>query len=96
MCFEALEQTLRLRLVSGPVDKKFFFSWGIDCPVQYVGARAMHEFFFENLRNPARNRSAGLMLHFCPGQLNSIHRDTIYCINQHIPNSLKKLFISRS
>ena len=25
MCFEALEQTLRLRLVSGPVDKKFFF-----------------------------------------------------------------------
>jgi hypothetical protein len=25
VCFEALEQTLRLRLVSGPVDKKFFF-----------------------------------------------------------------------
>ena len=25
MRFEALEQTLRLRLVSGPVDKKFFF-----------------------------------------------------------------------
>ena len=25
MHFEALEQTLRLRLVSGPVDKKFFF-----------------------------------------------------------------------
>ena len=24
MHFEALEQTLRLRLVSGPVDKKFF------------------------------------------------------------------------
>jgi hypothetical protein len=23
--FEALEQTLRLRLVSGPVDKKFFY-----------------------------------------------------------------------
>ena len=23
--FEALEQTLRLRLVSGPVDRKFFF-----------------------------------------------------------------------
>jgi hypothetical protein len=23
--FEALEQTLRLRLISGPVDKKFFF-----------------------------------------------------------------------
>ena len=28
--FEALEQTLRLRLVSGPVDKiKYFFSFGI-------------------------------------------------------------------
>ena len=26
--FEALEQTLRLRVVSGPVDKKFFFSHG--------------------------------------------------------------------
>ena len=26
--FEALEQTLRLRLVSGPVDKKFFFLMG--------------------------------------------------------------------
>jgi hypothetical protein len=24
--FEALEQTLRLRLVSGPVDKKFFLN----------------------------------------------------------------------
>ena len=28
MHFEALEQTLRLRLVSGPVDKKFFFLMG--------------------------------------------------------------------
>jgi hypothetical protein len=34
--FEAFEQTLRLRLVSGPVDKKFFFLWGIACPVQHV------------------------------------------------------------
>jgi hypothetical protein len=34
--FEVLEQTLRLRVVSGPVDKKFFFSWGIACPIQYV------------------------------------------------------------
>ena len=32
--FEAFEQTLRLRLVSGPVDKKFFFLWGLGCPVQ--------------------------------------------------------------
>ena len=28
MRFEVLEQTLRLRLVSGPVDKKFFFLMG--------------------------------------------------------------------
>jgi hypothetical protein len=28
VCFEAFEQTLRLRLVSGPVDKKFFFLVG--------------------------------------------------------------------
>ena len=33
--FEALDQTLRLRLVSGPVDKKFFLSVGIACPIQY-------------------------------------------------------------
>ena len=32
--FEAFEQTLRLRLVSGPVDRKFFFSFGIACPIQ--------------------------------------------------------------
>jgi hypothetical protein len=32
--FEALEQTLRLHVVSGPVDKKFLFSFGIACPVQ--------------------------------------------------------------
>jgi hypothetical protein len=34
--FGAHEQTLRLRLVSGPVDKKFVFSVGIACPIQYV------------------------------------------------------------
>jgi hypothetical protein len=34
--FEALEQTLRLRLVSGLVDEKFFFSVGIASPVQYT------------------------------------------------------------
>jgi hypothetical protein len=31
----------------------------------------MHEFFFENLRNPARNRRAGLMRQFRPGQVYS-------------------------
>jgi hypothetical protein len=31
----------------------------------------MHEFFFENLRNPARSRRAGLMRQFRSGQLNS-------------------------
>jgi hypothetical protein len=35
-------------------------------------ARAMHDFFsFENLRNPARNRRAGLMCQFCPIQVYS-------------------------
>jgi hypothetical protein len=31
----------------------------------------MHEFFFENLRNPAHNRRAGLMRQFSFGQLDS-------------------------
>jgi hypothetical protein len=31
----------------------------------------MHEFFFENLRNPARSRRAGLMRQFHSSQLNS-------------------------
>jgi hypothetical protein len=31
----------------------------------------MHEFFFENLRNPARSRRAGLMRQFRSGQLDS-------------------------
>jgi hypothetical protein len=31
----------------------------------------MHEFFVENLRNSARNRRAGPMRQFCPGQLDS-------------------------
>jgi hypothetical protein len=34
-------------------------------------ARAMHEIFFENLRNPARNRPAGLMRQFRSDQLDS-------------------------
>ena len=42
-------------------------------------ARAMHEFFFENLRNPARNRRAGLMRQFCPGQLDSINGNHAVC-----------------
>ena len=33
---EALEHTLRLRLVSGLVDKKCFFSYEIACPLQYA------------------------------------------------------------
>ena len=32
----------------------------------------MHEFFLENLRNPARNRRADLMRQFWSGQLDSI------------------------
>jgi hypothetical protein len=31
----------------------------------------MHEFVFENLRNPARNRRAGLMRQFPSNQLDS-------------------------
>jgi hypothetical protein len=34
------------------------------------------KFVFENLRNPARDRRAGLMRHFCPGQLDSMHTGT--------------------
>jgi hypothetical protein len=32
----------------------------------------MHEFFFENLRNPTRDRRAGAMRQFRFNQLNSI------------------------
>jgi hypothetical protein len=31
----------------------------------------MHEFGFKNLRNPARDRCAGLMRQFCPNQVSS-------------------------
>ena len=50
-------------------------------------ARAMHEFFFENLRNPALVRCAGLMPQFCPAQLNStrIHA----CTKFSIPTSIR-------
>jgi hypothetical protein len=34
----------------------------------------MHEFFFENLQNPAPDRRAGAMHQFCSGQLNSSHQ----------------------
>jgi hypothetical protein len=34
----------------------------------------MHEFFSENVRNPARSRRAGLMRQFSSGQLDSIQR----------------------
>ena len=39
-------------------------------------ARAMHEFFFENLRNLARSRRAGLMRQFRPGQVYSTRKKT--------------------
>jgi hypothetical protein len=40
-------------------------------PAQPRRARAMHEIFFENLRNPAHIRRAGLMRQFCPDQVYS-------------------------
>jgi hypothetical protein len=40
-------------------------------PARQRRGRAMHEFFFENLRNPARIRRAGLIRQFCPIQLDS-------------------------
>ena len=40
-------------------------------PARPRRARAMHEIFFENLRNPARIRLADLMRQFCPSQLDS-------------------------
>jgi hypothetical protein len=42
--------------------------------------RAMHEFFFENLRNPARSRRAGLMRQFRSRQRysTSLTHDRVY------------------
>jgi hypothetical protein len=37
-------------------------------PARPRRARAMHDFFSENLLNPAHNRRAGLMRQFRPGQ----------------------------
>jgi hypothetical protein len=48
----------------------------------------MHEYFPENLRNPAHNRRAGLMRQFPTGQ--------VYSMGQAIPNEETKLFIDRS
>jgi hypothetical protein len=42
----------------------------------------MHEFFPENLRNPVRIRRAGLMHHFCPGQVYSTAVDKGVNYNQ--------------
>jgi hypothetical protein len=36
-------------------------------------ARAIQKYFFENLRNPARDRRAGAMRQFPSGQLDSMH-----------------------
>jgi hypothetical protein len=44
----------------------------------------MHEFFPKNLRNPARNRRAGLMRQFSSGQLDS----STYCITNSLSLSL--------
>ncbi len=41
-------------------------------PARPRRARAMHEIFFENLRNPAHNRRAGLMRQFSSSQLYSM------------------------
>jgi hypothetical protein len=40
-------------------------------PARPRRARAMHEFFFENLQNPAHIRRAGLMRQFSSDQLYS-------------------------
>jgi hypothetical protein len=37
----------------------------------------MHEFFHENVRNPAHNRRAGLMRQFSSGQLYSTPKPTV-------------------
>ena len=42
----------------------------------------MHEFFFKKLRNPARDRRAGAMRQFCPGQLDST---AVTHLQQHVP-----------
>jgi hypothetical protein len=46
-------------------------------PARPRRARAMHDFFPENLRNPAHNRCAGLMRQFCPGQLYSSEESSV-------------------
>ena len=43
----------------------------------------MHEFFFENLRNPARSRRAGLMRQFRSGQLDSIRIQLAKLVQEH-------------
>jgi hypothetical protein len=56
---------------------------------------AMHEIFFENLRNPARIRLAGIMRQFCPSQVYSARRDREkiqYTVALIDSASLKKYF----
>ena len=45
--------------------------------------RAMHEFFFENLRNPARDRRAGAMRQFPTDQVHStcVHSFTKFSVH---------------
>ena len=58
-------------------------------------ARAMHEFFFENLRNPARIRRASLMRQFSSSQLNSSVIMDRWRKTTAVFVSSEKLFVSR-
>ena len=55
---EAFEQTLRLRLVSGPVDKKKIFSVGIACPLL---TRAGSGSLLRSVGPPGRAESYGVI-----------------------------------
>ena len=46
------------------------------------GARALQEFFPENLRNPVRARHAGAVRQFSTTQLDSMHFKDIYLAGQ--------------
>jgi hypothetical protein len=61
--FEALEQTLRLHLVSGPVDKKFFFLMGnrLSRTVHQVVPRLRSPRFFKKLEIMLNRQHASLV-----------------------------------
>jgi hypothetical protein len=61
----------------------------------------MHDFFFENLRNPAHNRRAGLMRQFSSGQLYSIAAyldlDKQQCAGRtQLQNAVMSVYIHRA